>query len=89
MTFSNFAGSLLLVLTLASLSALAPATPRPGQSLPYQSVATHAAAAAVTADTRLAMADARVPERVPAATAATGTGATVPNAGQIVPETGQ
>lgn len=89
MTFSNFAGSLLLVLTLASLSALAPAAPRRGHSITGQTLTSSPATSEGMANTRVAMVDPRDSSRPLAAGAATHAGDTVPDMGEIVPETGQ
>jgi hypothetical protein len=89
MTLPQFAGSFLLVLTLASLSALAPPSPRGTLSVSGQSLGRVPASASDGVDARLALAESRAPgTRVgqPAWRAAPGI---IPPAGEIVPGAGQ
>jgi hypothetical protein len=89
MTLLRLAGSMLLALGLAALSALAaPATPNHVPTL-NQSLAVEAAAPGARFYRALALAEAQAPRRARAAEGRAAEAATIPLAGEFIPEAGQ
>lgn len=85
MTFSSFAGSLLLALTLASLSALAPPARQGPYSTPDQTLAPNTATFAAGAGTRVALADGHAASRLPTMDPVGTRVRIVPIAGEFIP----
>jgi len=89
MTLLRLAGSMLLALGLAAMSALAaPAAPS-HVSTADQSLAVKSVRPAVRFDRSLALAEPRAPRRARAAESRAAEAATIPLAGEFIPEAGQ
>ena len=89
MTLPQFAGSLLLVLTLASLSALAPPSPRGSLSVSGQPLGHVSASVPAGVDARLALAESRKAGPGAGQPALRAAPDIIPPAGEIVPGAGQ
>jgi hypothetical protein len=89
MTLPQFAGSLLLVLTLASLSALAPPSQPGSISVSVHGLGVAPSAESMATDTRLAIVESRASRAGPARPALRSAPGIIPPAGEFVPGAGQ
>jgi hypothetical protein len=89
MTLLRLAGSMLLALALAALSALSATPGAPPVSLSAQALAAHDAATATRLDARLASIDARAPRPAPANAGVPTPRPIIPTAGEFIPGAGQ
>ena len=89
MTLLRLAGSMLLALGLAALSALSAAPATNHVSAPHQSLAVELTAPAKGFERALALADVASPRRVHAANGVASKAPIIPMAGEFVPEAGQ
>jgi hypothetical protein len=89
MTLLRLAGSMLLALALAALSALSATPAATPVSVPEQALAGQAEVSAARFDERLASIDARTSRPVPAGVGVATPTPIIPSAGEFIPGAGQ